>query len=129
MMFSGNGKLRPLYLLALAQLVGGPLMLLHVTWFCKMTLHEAPKVGMAQAAHQAWYASVDLAVENENRSRTPEAPPRKFIPEKPKLPVNQWETPRLHLQCESVRHEPVHRERIWTPAWPKAPPGPPPRVG
>ena len=56
MEFVRNGKLRLLYVLALAQLVGGPLVLLQVTLLCKLTLHEAPLIGMADAAVRAWHS-------------------------------------------------------------------------
>jgi hypothetical protein len=49
-----TGKWRFLYLLALAQLVGGPLVLLQFTVFCKMALHETPRVGVAKAAVGVW---------------------------------------------------------------------------
>ena len=49
-------KMRFPYLLALLQLVGGPLVLLHVSVFCKATLEEAPRVGIAKAAAAAWHS-------------------------------------------------------------------------
>jgi hypothetical protein len=53
MAFLRTGKLRLLYVLALAQLVGGPLVLLQVTLFCKLTVKEVPHMKVAEAAARA----------------------------------------------------------------------------
>lgn len=136
MNFLRTGKLRFLYWLALAQLVGGPLVLLQVTVFCKVALHETPRVGMAKAAMQAWQsddfqavlASPDGVPSRERKSAPPADGPKLKL-EKAKQPVIPWETPRLVLADLSGHCGIVDRARTWTPAWPQAPPGPPPRVG
>ena len=131
-----KGKLRLLYVLALAQLVGGPLVLLQVTLFCKLTLHEAPRVGMAEAAVRAWHSNeFQAAILTGDRTRTGEtksSPPSrdpKVKPEHVKPPVIPWQADRLALVLSCVDCESPHCERVWTPQWPQAPPGPPPRVG
>lgn len=132
--FLRTGKLRFLYWLALAQLVGGPLVLLQVTVFCKLALHEAPRVGMARAAVHAWQsedfqavlATADSVGKGERKSSPPTRDPGL---EKAKLPIIPWEPTPLALADVSRHCKIVDRERIWTPAWPQAPPGPPPRVG
>ena len=131
-----TGKLRLLYVLALAQLVGGPLVLLQVTLFCKLTLHEAPRVGMAGAVVRAWQSNeFQAALVTNGSARTGEtksSPPSrdpKVEPDKSKSPIIGWKPERLTFAVISVDCETPRRERIWTPAWPQAPPGPPPRVG
>lgn len=136
MNFLRTGKLRFLYWLALAQLVGGPLVLLQVTVFCKLALHEAPQMGVATAAVRAWQSDEFQAVlaeagparKGEHRSWPPADDPNlKF--EKSKLPAIPWEPAPLHLTNLSRHCKIVDCVRTWTPAWPQAPPGPPPRLG
>ena len=131
-----TGKLRFLYLLGLAQLVGGPLVLLQVTVFCKLTLHDAPRMGMARAALHAWHSNdfqtlltaTDPAGSDDTKSMPPSGGP-KGQPDKAKTPVTVWEPSPLVLIHLSSRYLTVERVRTWTPAWPQAPPGPPPKVG
>ncbi len=136
MNFLRAGKMRWLYLLALAQLVGGPLVLLQVTVFTKLTLHEAPRMGVAKAAVHAWHSDDFQAVltaadvVRKDHSKSP-APTDGSTPkvEKAKMPVVPWMGAPVSLAALS-RHCPiVDHARIWTPAWPQAPPGPPPRIG
>ncbi len=122
-------KLRPLYLLALLQLVGGPLVLLHVTMFCKLTLDETPRMGMAKAVEAAWKS------EGFQKALLADA-----LPEKPARKEGDGPKPKLEKQVPSGLDFPTApalanvcinnvAERIvtWTPRWPNAPPGPPPR--
>lgn len=134
MTFARLGKLRFLYLLALAQLVGGPLILLQVTIFCKVALHEAPRLGMAAAAMEAWQSddfqaifSASYLAQGSDRKSTP--PVRDPSLEKVKHPVVPWHMPRLILNTVASHCKIADRARAWSPAWPQAPPGPPPRVG
>ena len=134
--FFRSGKLRWLYLLALAQLVGGPLVLLQVTVFCKMALYEAPRAGMAKAAAHVWnsddfqavLATADVAKTGEKKSSIP-TPDSKLKLEKAKSPMISWEQSPLVLALLSDHCKIADRARTWTPAWPQAPPGPPPRIG
>jgi hypothetical protein len=130
------GKLRILYLLALAQLVGGPLVLLHVTVFCKVALQNVPRVGMKDAAVLAWHSddfqaalvTTDFVGTKESKSLPPGHGPKLKL-EKGKVPFIAWTTEPVVLAASSCPCEHADRARTWTPAWPQAPPGPPPRVG
>jgi hypothetical protein len=135
--FFRAGKLRWLYLLALAQLVGGPLVLLQVTVFCKLALHEAPRVGVAKAIERAWSSDDFQAIVaaegsgNKKNSKSPPSPtdgPKPKV-EKSKLPMIAWEPAPLRLACVPGGCGTTECARVWTPAWPQAPPGPPPRLG
>lgn len=136
MTFARLGKFRFLYLLALAQLVGGPLVLLQVTVFCKLALHEAPRLGMAKATVLAWQSEdfqTALAAVDGVRSREPKSAPPTGDPklklEKAKPPMIPWQTAPLVLGAPSELCEIADHGRTWTPTWPQPPPGPPPRVG
>ena len=129
-------KLRLLYVLALAQLVGGPLVLLQITFLCKLTLQEAPRVGMARAALQAWHSDDFQSALTAGIPTTPgetkSKPPARDLkrdPEKTKPPAIPWTTGNLALIVPPDDSEPGKCAKFWTPAWPHAPPGPPPRVG
>ncbi len=136
MNFFRTGKFRFLYLLALVQLVGGPLVLFQVTLFCKLTLDETPRMGMAKAAASVWHSedfqamfvTADVAKADDLKT-TPSGNGPKVKIEKAKEPVIPWAVARVNLAALAVRCEMVDRERFWTPAWPQAPPGPPPRIG
>lgn len=129
-----TGKLRLLYVLALAQLVGGPIVLLQVTLLCKLTLNEAPRMHMAEAVVSAWHSDEFQAAitagarHGETQTPLPSRDP-KGTPDKSKPPAVPWKCEPLALIVHAVTCEIVTRERIWTPAWPQAPPGPPPRLG
>lgn len=124
-----------LYLLALIQLVGGPLVLLQVTLFCKLTLREAPALGIADSVVKAWKSDAFQQAlitghprTKDNQSPLPSHdPPTKL--EKAKSPPMLWKPDAPLITAACVRWTMITRERIWTPAWPQAPPGPPPRLG
>lgn len=128
-------KMRFLYLLALLQLVGGPLVLLHVTVFCKLTTSKTPEMGVAQAAVSAWHAEgfqeallADALFEKGARKEGDGQKPKPDLG-KVKQPVVPWEVPRFTL---AGRHKKISAPCYgvaWTPLWPNAPPGPPPRLG
>lgn len=135
MSFKGDRKTRILYLLALLQLVGGPLILLQVTFFCKLTLREAPEIGIAAAASQAWNSDEfqavligDIPKRNQNQFPHPSQDPGSKV-EKVKSPFIHWQTEAPFVDTACVRWKMISVERVWTPAWPQAPPGPPPRLG
>lgn len=131
--FFRSGKLRYLYLLALAQLVGGPLVLLHVTVFCKLTVREAPRMGFAQAAAVALdsdefraCASAGLPKRETPAKESPESDPKPKL-EKPSQPPAPWMA-EWRIFAHDVKGAAIaETARTWTPAWPNAPPGPPPR--
>lgn len=124
------GKLRMLYLLALVQLVGGPLVLLHVAWFCKTTMDLAPERGFKLAALAAWQDSGERldAVSNPLPLKKEKAPVETGTG-KAKMPPVFWQALEFRSVNREVRVATVWLDRMWTPAWPQAPPGPPPRLG
>ena len=131
--FFRSGKMRPLYLLALAQLLGGPLVLLHVTVFCKLTVSEAPRIGFAKAAAGA-FASDEFRncakaglPKRENPSKdSREGDPKPKL-EKPGQPPAPWAAEE-RIFVDDVKGTAIaDMAQTWTPAWPNAPPAPPPR--
>ena len=128
-----SGKFRFLYLLALAQLVGGPIVLLQVTLFSKLVIREAPRVGVVEAISIAWDSPefresiVDAALPGKDAMQ-PAKKEGKMKPDSPNLPDFPWmaETPG-HDDDTALCGVPEHF-RIWTPQWPNAPPAPPPRM-
>ncbi len=129
-------NLRFLYLLALFQLVAGPLVLFQVTLLCKLTVREAPRNGVATAVMKAWHnpefqaalAHDDGLQQAATKSPLPTDDPKSKIV-KVKMPATAWQAAPLVLVNLSSRVAIVDSSRVWTPAWPQAPPGPPPRLG
>jgi hypothetical protein len=131
--FFRSPKMRLLYLLALAQLLGGPLVLLHVTVFCKLTVREVPRVGFTEAA-------VAALSSDEFRECTEAALPKHDMPakdsregdpkpklEKPNQPPAPWVAERIVFAQDVLCTSVTDAALTWTPIWPNAPPGPPPR--
>lgn len=135
MTLPGWKKMKLLYVLALFQLVAGPLMLMQVTVFCKMVVKESPRQGVAAAFEKSWsseefqavLASPDAPKKGEAQSPQP-APEEKLKVEK-KMPLMAWQAVAFLkvLPCERVAW--VMPERLRYGVWPQAPPAPPPRVG
>lgn len=131
-----NRNVRLLCLLALGQLVVGPLVLVLVqaTTLCRLTVREAPVHGMA-AVSRAWQseefqsALVRSADVVAGRSK-PSLPGResKAKPGKVKITATPWQSLPVPPVEESRAEQWAHTPDAWTPAWPHAPPGPPPRV-
>lgn len=129
------GKMRWLYLLALVQLVGGPLVLMQVTVFCKLAFREAPRVGMAHAASAAWRSqemqtaltAADIAKTDGDKTDSDKGGKKQKL-EKAKQPVIPWKTSSPLEAAESSLCKIAGRTRTWTPDWPHPPPGPPPRM-
>lgn len=131
-----NRKTRLLCLLALGQLVVGPLVLVLVqaTALCKLTVREAPVHGVA-AVSRAWQSEefqslLVKAADVLTGEPQPSQPGResKAKPCKIKITAVLWESvPVLPAQTSQADHW-AHKPDTWTPAWPHAPPGPPPRA-
>jgi hypothetical protein len=129
-------NLRFLYLLALFQLVAGPLVLFQVTVLCKLTVRETPRIGVAKAVSKAWcspefqaaFTTDDEVKPTSAKSPLPTSDPKAKIV-KVKMPAIAWQAAPLVLVNLSARINGMDRDRVWTPAWPQAPPGPPPRLG
>lgn len=126
--------LKHLCLLALLQLVAGPLVLLQIVWFGTLTVREVPQHGVTRAVEKAWHNQPFqrlLAVStNERPDGGPSLPAEKAKPVKGKIPALVWELERPVFVIASHTVIPwAQGARAWTPASPQAPPGPPPRVG
>jgi hypothetical protein len=130
-----RSKMRWLYLLALAQLVGGPLVLLQLTVLCKLTLHETPRLGLARATVSAWHsdefqtvlASGATPAAGDTKNKAPLRDP-KPEPDKVKSPALPWESAHFAWVIPSSDAAIGNHQEFWTPDWPHAPPAPPPRV-
>lgn len=129
-------NLRFLYLLALFQLVTGPLVLFQVTVLCKLTVREVPRNSVATAVSKAWHSPEFQATLTDDgglqqvakKSPVPTSDPKtKTV--KVKMPAIAWQATPLVLVNLSKRITAQNYSRVWTPAWPQAPPGPPPRLG
>jgi len=66
-------KMKPLYWLALFQLVAGPLMLVTVITFCKLTVREVPALGVAEAMSRAWESDEIKSLLMASDGRAPDA--------------------------------------------------------
>lgn len=130
-MDSQRFSLRSLYLLALLQLVAGPLVLVTVLTFCKVAVREAPQQGLAKAMSSAWTShEVQTALQSvsDELGDTSKSAPLKVTKEKLKLIGIAWAELRM-VPHEGVCPCVMARGEVWTPVWPQAPPGEPPRIG
>lgn len=132
--FLRTGKFRFLYLLALAQLVGGPLVLLQVSVFCKVVIREVPHASAGEAIVRALHSEdFQMALTAATEQKSPSQPSSDKDPkvklEKAKLSLLPWEMNARKLVSKNQGLAKIEVERTWTPTWPQAPPGPPPRVG
>ncbi len=132
----GRLKLRSLYLLALFQLVAGPLVLFQVSVLSRVVVREAPSHGIAQAVARAWHspefqATLMDAEAHEMAKSKPSAPSPnpKAKPVKMEMPCIDWHDTRLAWINPATPVPRCDGEPTWTPLWPLPPPGPPPRVG
>lgn len=129
-------KSKYLYLLALFQLVAGPLVLMQVSVFCSLTVREAPRQGVAKAMAQAWKSETFqslLAASSTDKMHTDKGSlpsnDDKAGNAKAKVHLLAWQAaPMLSLPPAKLGDWQI-QARAWTPAWPQAPPGTPPRVG
>lgn len=126
-----------LYALALFQLVAGPLVIFQVSLLCKLTVREVPRQGIGPAFQKAWHSEdfqaglsegKTMARKDDKKSPSPTSDP-KATAGKAKMPATDWRLARFlappplgFVRCSDW-------SRRWTPIWPQAPPGPPPRVG
>ena len=129
-----SGRFRILHLLALVQLLGGPLVLFQISLLCKLTIRETPNVGVTKAAVLAWHsddfqsalALADPGITDGLKTSGPErAPKQKADPSKdPGIP---WKAAALRDPTPSGYGTILDHGRIWTPVQAQPPPGPPPR--
>lgn len=132
-------KLRPFYWLALFQLVAGPLVLVQVMVFCKMTARELPQQSVTEAMHRAWdsrefqtalaASSNDVLLGVKSKSSSPTKPEPKVKKDGAKLSMIALLDVPVVLTAAPKAMQRMCYAKSWTPAWSQAPPGPPPRVG
>ncbi len=129
-------NLRLLYLLALFQLVAGPLVLFQVTVLCKLTVQDTTGKSVATAVSKAWHSPEFQATLSDDdglqqvtkKLPIPTSHPKTKIV-KVKMPAIAWQAKPVVRVNLSKRITAGAYSRVWTPAWPQAPPGPPPRLG
>jgi len=134
--FPGFRKMKWLYVLGLFQLMAGPLIILQVSLLCKLTVREVPEEGIGPAFTKAWRSGefqAALATGKPMVSKGEKSPSPSREPvagaEKVKMPATDWRAGNL-LPPPSIGLAACSDWcRRWTPVWPQAPPGPPPRIG
>ena len=127
-------NLRWLYLLALFQLVAGPLVLVTVLTFCEITVRETPTHGLTEALSSAWH-SPEVQSLIQNATRLPAKDSNAPLPvdssrqDGKKMTWCVWQKPLIRGWTSPLESTDAFAWlSVWTPAWPQAPPGPPPRV-
>ena len=124
---------RSLYLLALFQLVAGPLVLVAVLTFCKVLVHEAPSQGVVKAVTSAWHSDavqslIDTTCDQPTTDSPAKGPVKKMNTDTGKFIAIAWDLAAPHLNHLLKATPPHDWVATWTPASPEAPPGTPPRV-
>ena len=124
---------RSLYLLALFQLVAGPLVLVTVMTFCKAVVYEAPAQGVVKAMKSAWHSDevqslVDVACDRQAHEGQAPVPSKKQTTEHGKFIAIAWDIVPQTFASSPEGISPHDWTSNWTPAWPQAPPGTPPRI-
>jgi hypothetical protein len=129
-----KGKnLKLLYLLALFQLVAGPLVLLQVTVLCKLTIREIPHEDTRTAFRKAWMSDEFQSIladarslQKNEKSPSPTSDPHgKSV----KTPVIAWTEVPVLIACPIERVPCSDWARTWASNLAQAPPAPPPRIG
>jgi len=128
-------NIRPLYLLALFQLVAVSLVPISVTILCQQTARKAADQGFAGTLSMAWkgpefhaaLAAADVPAADRTKSSLPASDPS-ADPVKAKMPSIARHTGPLVLVNPGRRRPLQDFTQRWTPALPLPPPGPPPRV-
>jgi hypothetical protein len=136
-----RSKFRHLYLLALFQLVGGPLVLVPMLLMSKAVVRETAQHGVVQGFHEAvmsreWsevremmQGGNGIAPELSSSTKAP-APGKqeKAKDGKPKVDFVTWTMPAL-MELEGVAvKRPAWEWQPMASSWANAPPSPPPRV-
>jgi hypothetical protein len=127
-------SIRHLYLLALFQLVGGPLVILAVVFFSRMVVHQAAEhgltVGVVKASQSAEWQKVASALSGATYGH-PSNGQKDPVPvvKDPggKLIGLMWEGITLPEEQPVPCEGPYLWVRTLTSDWPHAPPLPPPR--
>lgn len=140
--FLTGRKMKILYLLALFQLVAGPIVIFQVSLLGRMTAGDVSVPEYARASGEAIQSS-EFRTFPEKQISTAGEPsfPGKKAPASPQSPdtkgkASDGKTPALPWKCIAAPPTPrpelaaiAERIRVRLPVWPQAPPSPPPRVG
>ncbi len=125
---------RWLILLALFQLLAGPLVLLQVMVFCKVTAEKMPEQGMVTAAKEAWQSvefqrTLDVAATAQrHHGSVPTSPDKPIHTENFKILGLLWDPMPSLVRRHADPMPGTELRRGWTPVLQGAPPGPPPRA-
>lgn len=133
-----HSKFRHLYLLALFQLVGGPLVLVPMLLMSKAVVRETAQHGVVKGFHEAlvsqeWSEAQEMlqrgSIVAEPSSST-KAPGKKEKAKdgQPKLDFVAWTPPALMEQDGTPVKRPAWEWHPMSSHWANAPPSPPPRV-
>jgi hypothetical protein len=132
-----RSKFRHLYLLALFQLVGGPLVLVPMLLISKAAVRETAQHGVVKGFHQAmvsqeWEEVREMLQDGEvsGTSSSTKAPGKqeKSKDGNAKLNFMVWTSP-AHMKLEGVPvKQPAWEWQPMASSWANAPPSPPPRV-
>jgi len=127
-------NLRWLYLLALFQLVAGPLVLVTVLTFCEITVREVPTQGLTEALSSAWH-SPEVQALIQNATGVPVDDSNAPLPvdsgrqEGKKVTWCVWQKPAIKCWTSPIESKAAFAWlKAWTPALLLALTGPPPRV-
>lgn len=129
-------SLRHLYLLALFQLVGGPLILLSVMTVTKIAADHAQQHGFIAGLHtvlqtETWQTAAETVADQANATQPAASSetPAKKLDTKEKIPAANW-MDSAALCAPKLAATPPMWELPWlVSASPQAPPLPPPRRG
>lgn len=132
-----RSKFRHLYLLALFQLVGGPLVLVPMLMMSKAVVRETAQHGMVKGIHLATLSPEwDEVREIFQHGIAPDLSPSTKAPGKkenakdgkPKLDFVTWTMPALAEQEGAPEKRPAWEWQPMASSWANAPPSPPPRA-
>jgi len=125
---SSHRKLWMLYLLAIFQLAAGPFVIVSIALFCHLTVPEIPKYGVVPAMAKAWNnmkfqgtLCAAAGLTDTEKSQSPHKNPYDPLL-KVKMPPAVWQEARFKSVNHSQLLPQLEIERVWTPAWPQAPP-------
>jgi hypothetical protein len=129
-------KYRPLYLLALFQLVGGPVVLLLVMLFSKLGVHQVAQHGFAEGISQAWNSAewqtaMNVVMQGEaglpSTQKGKDKVPAKEKDTKVKFFATELERAVGAPMCDDLERIPWRSGDVFAMTRAQAPPGPPPR--
>jgi hypothetical protein len=112
----------------------GNRVLVTVLTFCEITVRETPTQGLTEALSSAWH-SPEVQALIQNATGVPVDDSNAPLPvdssrqEGKKMTWCVWQKPAIRGWTSPIESKAAFAWlRVWTPAWPQAPPGPPPRV-